>query len=105
MAYDTKVTAFGRHMMTQFQANEDRGGYRHGFGEVNHEYSLQLLDEAHDRLRRAMTGQLPPDEDQRAAIREASADVANCALICADVCNAIQYLPEDMAKGEPPKEG
>ncbi len=96
MSYETKVRAFGRHMLTQFEANSDRGGYRHGFGHINHEHSLQMLDEAHDRLRRAMTGELAPDEDQRAAIREASADVANCSLICAEVCNAIQYRPEDM---------
>lgn len=100
--YETKVRAFGWHMLTQFAVNADRGGYRSGFGDANREHALQMLDEAHDRLRRAVSGDLLQDEDQRAAIREAAADVANCSLICAEVCNAIQYLPEDM---EDKKEG
>lgn len=108
--YAVKVRAFGRQMVTQFVANEDRGGYRTRdlpeidpyFKEMKARLELlhrKVMSGAHDA---GMTA-----EEHAHSILEDCADLANLALIVAENCNAIRYLPGDdvtswAAKGLPP---
>lgn len=95
--HDVKVRAFARHMQTQLDANTNRGGWRDARGEQAREHAMALLGEAFSKLREVAptTRELQNTAEHQAAIREACADLANCALIVADVCNVIQYLPTD----------
>ena len=89
MTYRDKVEAFGAIMLSQFEANRDRGGYRAADPIKAQVHALDLLEQSKERLINALCGHLDADDQQRAAIREAAADVANCALMCADNAGVI----------------
>lgn len=97
--YEIKVGAFGRAMVTRFEANQDRGGWR----TRNTQEILEYVDEAEKRLKelreRVAEGKHPTGETAQAqqdAILTDCADVANLALIVAENCNAIVYTPKEM---------
>ena len=99
MQHEIKVRAFSRQMVAQFEANSSRGGWRDQLSPdivAIQDQHIHWCLENLTQLSKAVHGELLAGEDQRAAIIEAAADVANMALIVADCANAIKYLPEDM---------
>ena len=96
--YEVKVRAFARQMVSQFHANEGKGGYRTR-EQVEIDSYLREMDARVSLLReKVMTGYHAKGgsaEEHAHSILEDCADLANLALIIAENCNAIRYLPGD----------
>lgn len=89
-SYAGKVKSFSREMIAQFEANRSRGGYRDVLNPREAQaHAYKLMGLACDDLMRALSGEIPQDANQKRAILEASANVANCALMMADNAGAL----------------
>lgn len=88
-----EVEAFARLMELKLRENDHKGGWRHDcVGDL-----LQLLREEAAELKEALRSRVnlvnvPPalDREGRALIGREAADVANFAMMIADVCGALK---------------
>ena len=100
LMFKQRIDAFRKLMEQQFSVNKWRGGWSKPIEKMKtQERAFVMLDEARDRLHQAVHGGSSQDETQEdhcASIREASADVANCALIIADLANVLVLEPPEV---------
>lgn len=90
--YEIKVKSFAREMVTQFDVNRWRGGWR------GHEMK-DLFSWMRDEIAKLEQAVIDDDrlpvtdtfDEQKLEIRHRAADIANLCLIVADNANALRY--------------